>query len=1535
MSSIDERVVQMKFDNAQFEKGIKQTNESLSDLKNNLKLDGAASGLKDVGSAADKINLKTLANDVDSLKGRFEGLGTIATGVLIAIGAKIVDLGIQMAKSVGQNMFKGVMDGFAEYELQINSVQTILSNTARYGTDIEQVNAALDELNEYADKTIYNFASMTQNIGTFTVAGIKLEDATAAVKGFSNFSALAGANATAASGAMYQLSQAMSSGVVRLQDWMSIERAGIAGVEFQDALKETARAHGVAIDDIIDKSGSFRNSLAENWLSAEIMTDTLAAATGDLSIEQLKSIGYTQEQAENMQDLAKRALDSATVVKTLTQVFDTYAEAVGSGWASSWRIIFGDFEEAKVLFTEISDILGNMAGESAASRNEQLQIWKDNGGRTAVIDAMRNAFDALMQVITPLSEAWKEVFPPNLGNTLTKISFALRDFTESLKMGEENSQNLKTAATFLFKGLKTGVDIFSGALRVTMSLLDSAFGIIGGVLGLFEPFVSKLFEMANGTVTASEGVDDLATNFIELKDKILTPIIAVLGNVKDAFDELVNGDYSGFKANIAGAFEPLKSIGATVKKNFEGAWNVLQGIWDFIQPFVNAVGDFFKGLGEGISSVFEQIDVDTVLAAINTGLFAAIVLSIKKYFDVASGFIESFGEIFEELTGVLKAMQTDLKAQALMKIAIAIGVLAGALLVLSMINPANLGTAVAGMATVVGALVTAMVALNKLTTDIGAAKMAAISGALILVSGAILILATALKVMSGLSWGDIARGAVVLGGGLILMTGAIAVLAKWGPGAVGAAFAMNLIAKSLVILGTAMLIVANLSWEDIAKGAAVLGGALLVMTGALVLLSKNSAGTLAAATAMVAISFALGMLVSTIAILGLLPWPVLTQGLIALGIILAGLAIAIAVMGANITIMIGVAASLLAIGVAVNLLVGAVAILGTMDIGTLVQGLIALVAVLAILAVAMLAMTGSLVGAAATLVVAAALIVLATAIGILGAMPIQNLVQGLIAMALTFAVLAVAGLLLGPLTPILLGLGAALALVGIGMLAMAAAMLVFSLGLAVFGPAATLAAAGLKVLAAAALEAAAAIPAFLGIAVGLLAFGVGALAAAIGVAALGAGLLALGLGLTLIGATGLIGVTALSAVVKALMKLLPEIPGMLALGGATAVLGAALVVLGAGALLAGAGLLMVGLGLGLVAISSIQAAVGLALMGFAIERMAGTVPQMQALGNAISTLGRAAKASGSASAAAAAGINQFQASLLMGTQATLLFATLILQMFPQIQKVAQSSSKGFELSLKVMGKALDGMNSDIRSSSPKIQSSLRALMTAMDRQVRVGLASTAAHAASQGDYIGVAIVQGMARGLNNGSYLVTNAARTVANRALVAAKDELGVASPAKEGISIGEFFDQGIAIGMLKMVNVVDKASSTVSRSAMDSMREGLSQMKSGFMTDMDINPVIRPVLDLSSARKDAAQFQRDAFNKRPSLDLETSSARATTVARVYSDRQVAETTAVEGPKTEVNFTQNNTSPKALSNAEIYRQTKNGLSVIKEGLKK
>ena len=607
-------------------------------------MEGAANGLKRMGEIAKNTTLGDLARsavDAASNMSVMQGIGITALG---GIGAAALSAG----KSMLQSFIQPAIDGFKEYETQINAVQTILANTSQNGTTLDQVNAALDELNKYADKTIYNFTEMTNSIGTFTVAGIGLEDATNAVKGFSNMAALSGANATQAAGATYQLAQAMSAGKVQLQDWMSLEHAGIGGKQFQDALIETSRIMETGADAAIAKYGSFRQSLQSGWLTSEVMLQTLKVMTNDLSEAQIMEMGYSEEQAAKLKQLAQSASDSATQIRTFTQMVGTWQEALGSGWAETWRILIGDFNQAQQLFTAVGNWVGGVINAMSEARNDFLKGFVALGGREEILRSLLNIFWAVVKVLGQVGTAFRRVFMNASPEGLYKIVKAFADFTEKLTITNNFAEKLE----WTFTGLFSIFHIFATILgEVAQVIFTVASHIISALFPAFTGINSGVFQITKVIGKAIYWFDQWFTK-LDLGGKILKlllPPIDLVGKaikwVSDKIHDFIM--WIDFTGKVKGAGEGLKNLASkfglvkdalknsVIGKEFSAAMDSIHSGVDKakskINEFAGSVGDKLKAkLVSGkaaLSDYFQGFNLGDMSSA------EAIVASLGTKFD--------------------------------------------------------------------------------------------------------------------------------------------------------------------------------------------------------------------------------------------------------------------------------------------------------------------------------------------------------------------------------------------------------------------------------------------------------------------------------------------------------------------------------------------------------------------------------------------------------------------------------------------------------------------------------------------------------------------------------------------------------------------------------------------------------------------------------------------------------------------------------------------------------------------------------------
>lgn len=1124
-TTVDERVVEMRFDNKQFEQNIQTSLSSLDKLKKSLNLEGAAKGLETVNDAANKCsgNMSPLSNAVETVRVRFSALEVMAITALQNITNSALAAGKNLVSAFTIDPIK---TGFEEYETQINAVQTILANTSSKGTTLDQVNNALDELNHYADMTIYNFTEMTRNIGTFTAAGVDLDTSVAAIKGIANLAAVSGSNSQQASTAMYQLSQALAAGTVKLQDWNSVVNAGMGGQVFQDALKETAKVHGIAIDEMIKDEGSFRETLSKGWLTSDILTETLAKFTGDLNEDQLRTMGYTDDQIKSIIEMGKTANDAATKVKTFTQLFDTLKEAAQSGWTQSWEIIVGDFEEAKELLTEVSDTFSAVINASADARNKMLQDWKDLGGRTMMIEAVKNVFEGLVSVAKPVREAFNEIFPPMTGKQLAEITERIRDLTAKFKMGEESSKNLKNT----FKGVFAVLDIVGQAFKAVAGGVGELIGLFlpagNGVLSLtgsFGEYLVKLDETVKKTDVFGKAVSTVvdivktAITFVKTAGEKVKEFGKIAGEKFDfpgfelfhSFLERVHdrmaqiGDGAGkMKSGVIVAFE---MIGEALEKcKF---LKVMEALWIAVKVIAGGIADAVGTMMGTLAEKLGNADFSGVLDILNSIAVGGIAVSISKFLKSVTEPLEGLNGVLEGVTGILdgvrgcfEAYQTNLKAGTLLKIGAAIALLAGSIVAISLIDSDKLSASLGAITVLFANLLGAMAIFNKISSDTG--KVSKACTAMIAMSVAVSILAGALKKVSDLDWGELARGLVGIAGltaivvasskamasgqkqvmkgatSLIIFGVAIKILAsackdlsrlQWdelgrGLTGVGVLFAeiavflrvakfngkMISTATGIVILSAAMKVLASackdfgqMEWSEIGKGLAGIGG-LLAELAVFTNLAGNAKHVMSTGVALIAIGAAMKIFASAVKDFGQLQWDEIGRGLTAMGGALAEVAIAVNLMPKN---MIGIGTGLVIVGGALEIIANCMSKFGGMQWEEIGRGLTVMGGALAELAISLNFMKGTLGGSAALLVASGALAVLAPVLSILGALSWEAIAKGLISIAGAFTIIGVAGAVLTPLVPTILALSGAFALIGVGVLTIGAGLLAAGTGL--------------------------------------------------------------------------------------------------------------------------------------------------------------------------------------------------------------------------------------------------------------------------------------------------------------------------------------------------------------------------------------------------------------------------------------------------------------------------------------------------------
>ena len=687
-ANVDKRIVEMQFDNAQFESGIRTSIKSLGNLEKSLDLKEAATkGFEAVAAASKGLDFNSISTALDTVSYRFSTFGIIGTTVLQNIANTAFSTGKKIVDSFTIDPIKS---GFSEYETQINAIQTILANTSNKGTTLDQVNEALDELNTYADKTIYNFTEMTKNIGTFTAAGVELDTAVAAIKGIANLGAVSGSTSQQVSTAMYQLSQALATGRVSLMDWNSVVNAGMGGQVFQEALKETARVHGIAIDEMIEKNGSFRESLTtEGWLTSDILTETLAKFTGDLTAEQLKAIGYTDEQIQKIIELGNTANDAATKVKTFTQLFSTIGEAIQSGWTNSWEIVIGDFEEAKSFLTDINDLIGEVINSSSDKRNDFLRETFQNFVRPsdwANLETAGYKLDEFQQKLTDVAKTHGVDVAEMISNGETFESslesgwLTIDIFNEALNSMETTSSEAAQGTISNLQQLQDMVnqvirgDWGNGLARKT-ALTDAGFDyseiqnavnkVMNGLTLTEDDLTSSMKESAQAASEQSKSISELKNAaedantpigqlvsqlekpsgrdlLIETVLSALRNVINIAGTVKSAFNDAFSFTPNQLYDIIKGLHDFV--LGLEMSDSTAGKLRTtLTAVFSVISVFTNVVSTLAEAGFKVLSAVLKGINVDFLGFSSSLG---TVVINFSKWINsILDGITSSSGFI--------------------------------------------------------------------------------------------------------------------------------------------------------------------------------------------------------------------------------------------------------------------------------------------------------------------------------------------------------------------------------------------------------------------------------------------------------------------------------------------------------------------------------------------------------------------------------------------------------------------------------------------------------------------------------------------------------------------------------------------------------------------------------------------------------------------------------------------------------------------------------------------------------------------------
>ena len=1032
---IDEKIVVMTLENSDFKRKAAETTSIFGKLKSVFNKTGESTNLKnvtkdlgDIQRAADKVNLSRMSASVDQIASRFSNLGVVATTALTNITNKAVNAGTALIDSLTTEQ---VRSGFNEYELKMRSIGTMLSNTEWAGSTLEDVKKTLAELNDYADNTIYSFAEMTSSIGRFTAAGVTLEDSAIAIKGLGNLAAASGSTVDQLNTAMYQVSQGLSAGRFGLEDWNSMINAGMGGKKTKDALMATAKAMGKNID----LSKGFNLSLQQGWL------------TTDVFLETLKQFGEDDSMTE-----------AATSVRTLTGMLDSLKEGIGSGWAQTWELIFGDYEQATRFWTGLSNIVKGFFEKSTAARNNLLIGLIDSGVLELFGGLVRGVFTPIIQLFKALGSAFSAIFPSSPPVGLLYVIGSMAELTSNFKMSAKTMESVKTIFQGLFSIIAIGVSVLQILVGSLFALVPGFTGAGGGVAD----FLAKLAGIPiaiNDYINSSELVQKV-TSKVQSIFSSLGGVIAFVGDafrstaafISQASSILSSGDFTEglvsedskvvtallkLREVFGGLFDYLGSfslagIGAGITSFFDGIGNTV----DWVKEKISSAISFFSNLGSTIAD-----NQGWILAG---GGLAATAAIIWKVYETISGVLNITGNFAETLEGVsdaLGAFTLGIHAKSLLAIAMAVGVLAVSLKLLSGLNGKQIATSLTAVVVSLTALVGALAVINKydLSGSIGAIS------ALIGIAGAVALLSIAVSNLASLETDEAIRGVGSVVALVAALAGAMTLMSKFG--AVFTVGATQLVAIGLAIgiMAFAVEKIVSLNPDEIGDGLQTLAILLAELAIFLRLASSQSATLTASGLSIVAISASMLIMVAAIKQLGAIDPSILGQGLATIATLLTGIGLLSKV--TNGTSILSTSAAMVVLAGAMTAMIIPIKQLGTMQWETLVIGITAIVTTLGLLAAIVTKMTASLAGAAALVVIAGALNLLIIPIKALGAMQWEHLLQGILGLAGGLLAFGGVAAILGALSPALIALSVSVGIFGLGLLAAGAGLTLFGKGM--------------------------------------------------------------------------------------------------------------------------------------------------------------------------------------------------------------------------------------------------------------------------------------------------------------------------------------------------------------------------------------------------------------------------------------------------------------------------------------------------------
>lgn len=1089
---IENRILQMKFDNDNFEKNVKTSLSSLENLNKSLDATEANGGMV------------KLADGVEHASSKFSALEVVAIGALMRIGSAIADAGMNLAKSLSIDQ---VTAGWNKYADKTSAVQTIIAATNQTweanaeaigftGTQMEFVDEQLQRLNWFSDETSYSFTDMTNNIGKFTANGVALTDAVEAMQGISTWAAISGGTTNEASRAMYNLSQAMSVGAVKLMDWKSIENANMGTQEFKQTAIDTAIALGTltkSADGLIRTTDgtevtfkNFNQTLNDNWFTSEVLMQTLEKYGGfsvrmseicdeygvtamqfmsgmedyengsktatdiiedlGMSITETDLIALFDELGSAEYELGRKAFQAAREAKTFAEAIDATKDAVSTSWMNIFETIFGNYEQAKVFWSDFTEWLWEIFASPLENLSTLFDGWAEQGGQARFMQAMYNLMDIVTKVIDTIKKAFHEIFPEKTSTDLVNWTRKFMILTNNILKAEGAFNTLKNIVYILANALKIVVNVITAIKNAFLDVFKNSSVVSNTINEIINHFKTlstaltndgKIFDNVKRIAQGFFSAIEIGIQIIRAVFHVLKPLTEPLLTIGKGLLNLA-GNIGGFVTGINDALKSsvkfqavVELVSFKVRKLAFFFRNLIQTISDFITKITNGafknvnselseqvhIITILKNIAEKLAPIFTKIgsaiakfasyalssiknlfgnfSFERVMELLDQGFLAAIFVWVKKF--LATNSLTTIAELFKDALGsvseALNAFTAKVNAETIRHIAISVAILAGSLVALSLVDSDKLVSSLGVMTSLLFELygVTQLLAgpsstgiKNALTGMLDASAFKTQMKGIKKFATAIAILAIALKIISTIEPERLASSIAALSIVIFEMVAVANILSKNSSKMLKGASSMVPFALGIVILSAAVKIFSKMSWEELAKGMAAFTVIIGSVVGASIALSKTGSSMLKGALGMIPFAIGITILAAAFKIFATMEWTDLAKSMVAFVGILGTITGMTILLSkfAGKTALFAVGAGLIAFALGVTIIAAAMKIFATMDWDEIKRGMVAMVGALAAIT-AMTAILSATAGKSSLLAIGAGLITFALGLAIL------------------------------------------------------------------------------------------------------------------------------------------------------------------------------------------------------------------------------------------------------------------------------------------------------------------------------------------------------------------------------------------------------------------------------------------------------------------------------------------------------------------------------------------------------------------------